>query len=214
MRRLLALFRKPPQPTTRSIIIPHATPPTNDPDAGAAIVTQRVAIFRPPIILDEGGQPPIGMTKQLIAQYLVATTSAMADQDLGPVTVHWGTNVGRFVTTGFTVHAWGYKIDLVHPIGIVSQKLAEAWELYKDGIALKIQQMHRGHQTYDQANGKIRRAIQMLELLRDAQPPHMNPAEFLFLHACMNSALVLSALVPVEPTEAEQILGQTVEVVP
>ena len=131
---------------------------------------------------------------------------------LGPVTVTWKANKGRFVITGFNIHAWNYDVDILHPIGIISQPLANVWDLYKDGIALKLQQMHRGHAVYDKANAKIRRALRMLELLRDAPQPHFSDAEFIFLVAAMQSSLVLSAMVPVGNTPAEQVFNTSTKV--
>jgi hypothetical protein len=148
----------------------------------------------------------------LIAQYLVATTSALARSNLGPITVEWKSQEGRFATTTLTIHAWGQAIDILHPVAIISQELANALEHYRAGMANKVRELHRGHQTFDEANGQIRRALREVEKLRDDRSPHFNDAEFLFIQASLSQALVLSALVPVADRPPEQTIGSSVTV--
>jgi len=179
---------------------------------GAAVRGREVAIFRPPVMLDPQGRTLPGVSKDLVARYLVSTTAALADADLGPVTVEWKVQEGRFMEATFTVQAWGQSVDVVHPIAPVSQKLANVWEMYKSGIALKVRELHKGHQRFGQANDLIRLASRRLERLRDDDLPHFNDAEYLFLQAGFQQAIVMSALVPVGKAESEVVIGTTTNV--
>jgi hypothetical protein len=211
----LQLFRKkqqPPRPRTQVVV--YDLPP-DGPDAqqgAAAVKGNQVAIWRPPVLLDPKGRTRPGVTKELVARYLVSTTAALAEADLGPVTVEWRAQEGRFVETAFTIHAWGQEVEVVHPIAPVSQDLADAWELYKAGVALKVRELHKGHQRFDQANATIRRATRNLERLRDDDVPHFSDAEYLFLQAAFQRGIVLSALVPVGEAEPEEVVGTAVDV--
>lgn len=117
-----------------------------------AIKGRQVALWRPPVMLDQAGRTMPGISKRLIAHYLVATTSALARQDLGPVTVEWGEQQGRFATTELTIHAWGQAIMIMHPIATISQDLANALEHYRAGMAHKVRELHKGHQDLAEAN--------------------------------------------------------------
>jgi hypothetical protein len=46
-----------------------------------------------------------------------------------------------------------------------------------------------------------------LERLRDDDVPHFNDAEYLFLQAGFQHAIVMSALVPVGKAESEVVIG-------
>jgi hypothetical protein len=177
-----------------------------------AVRGREMALWRPPVMLDTKGRTMPGVSKDLIAQYLVATTSALARSNLGPITVEWKSQEGRFATTTLTIHAWGQAIDILHPVAIISQELANALEHYRAGMANKVRELHRGHQTFDEANGQIRRALREVEKLRDDRSPHFNDAEFLFIQASLSQALVLSALVPVADRPPEQTIGSSVTV--
>jgi hypothetical protein len=174
---------------------------------GAALRGTEVAIWRPPVMLDASGRSVPGVSKKLIAEYLVATTAAISKADLGPVSVDWKEQEGRFCLTEFTIHAWGQSIDMVHPVAPVSQALANTWDMYKGGLALKVRELHKGHQRYDEANQLLERAVRRLERLRDDDVPHFSDAEYLFLQAAMRQATVMSALIPVSETEAEDVVG-------
>lgn len=207
---LPALFRKKKKPTTNIAI--YDIPPPAGQKGDAGVKGNTVAIWRPPVNLGPDGRTPLGVSKQLIARYLVATTAAMANTNIGPVTVEWKAQQGRFVLAGFNIHAWNQQVDVVHPIAPISQDLANAWELYHSGMALKVRQIHKGHQRYDQANTLIRRAARRLMQLRDDDTVHFNDAEFLFLTAALGDAVVLSALVPVGDAQPEQVLGTSAKV--
>ena len=193
-------------------VVVYDLPAVDADNAGAAVRGREVAIFRPPVMLDPQGRTLPGVSKDLVARYLVSTTAALADADLGPVTVEWKAQEGRFMEATFTVQAWGQSVDIVHPIAPVSQRLANAWEMYKSGIALKVRELHKGHQRFGQANDLIRRASRQLEKLRDDDLPHFNDAEYLFLQTGFQQAVVMSALVPVGKAEAEAVIGSTTSV--
>jgi len=186
--------------------------PEDGMDGSAAVKGSEVAIWRPPVMLDPSGQTLPGVSKDLVARYLVSTTAALADADLGPVHVAWKEQVGRFTAATFTVQAWGQSVDLVHPIAAVSQDLANTWEVYKSGMALKVRELHKGHQHYGKANDLLRRASRKLEQLRDDELPHFNDAEYLFLQCAFQRAQVLSALIPVSDVESEDVVGTTAAV--
>jgi hypothetical protein len=175
-----------------------------------AVKGRQVALWRPPVMLDTDGRTMSGVSKELIANYLVATTSALAKADLGPVTVEWKAQEGRFATTTLTIHAWGQSVDIMHPVSIVSQDLANAMEHYRAGMALKCRELHKGHQRLDEANAAIRRAMRHVERLRDDDVPHFNDAEFLFIQGNLSKSLVMSALVPVSNQEPEDVFKEFV----
>jgi hypothetical protein len=188
-------------------VVVYDLPASDAGGAGAAVRGREVAIFRPPVMLDPQGRTLPGVSKDLVARHLVSTTAALADADLGPVTVEWKAQEGRFMEATFTIQAWGQSVDIVHPIAPVSQKLANAWEMYKSGVALKVRELHKGHQRFGQANDLIRRASRQLEKLRDDDLPHFNDAEYLFLQTGFQHAIVMSALVPVGKAEPEAVIG-------
>ena len=144
----------------------------------------------------------------MIADYLVRTVEALADADLGPVTVEWLQQEGRFIKTQFTIQAWGQQVQVMHPIAPVSQELANALELYVAGMALKVRELHKGHQRFHQANEMLVRAGRGLERLRDDDVPHFADAEYLFLQTEVLRAQVMSALIPVGQAAAEEVVGE------
>lgn len=187
-------------------------PQRDDQSGAAAVKGTEVAIWRPPVMLDMQGRSIPGVSKALIARYLVSATSALAEADLGPVSVEWKAQVGRFVETEFTVHAWGQLVTLIHPIAPVSQELANTWEMYKGAMARKVRELHKGHQKFGDANRILDLVEQKLENLRDEDVPQFSDAEFLFLDAAFHQAKVLSALIPVSDVEAEEVVGESMTV--
>jgi hypothetical protein len=177
-----------------------------------AVKGRQVALWRPPVMLDTAGRTMPGVSKQLVARYLVATTSALAQADLGRVTVEWKAQEGRFAVTTLTIHAWRQAVDVLLPVATISQKLANALEHYRAGMANKVRELHKGHQSFDEANAAIRRAMQQVEKLRDDTIPHFNDAEFLFIQAHLNEALVMSALVPVSDQAPEDVFASNVTI--
>jgi len=208
----LSIFRKKRTPPATRVVV-YDLPDDGKTPGAAAVKGTEVAIWRPPVMLDSRGRTLPGVSKDLVARYLVSTTAALAEADLGPVTVEWRQQEGRFVETAFMIHAWGQEVEIVHPIAPVSQKLANTWETYKSGVALKVRELHKGHQRFDEANRLIRRAIRNLEHLRDDDVPHFSDAEYLFLQAAFQRAIVLSALVPVGEAEPEEVVGTVADVV-
>ena len=98
-------------------------------------------------------------------------------------------------------------MEIVHPVAPVSQKLANTWEIYKAGIALKVRELHKGHQRFGDANALIEWASRHLDQLRDDDVPHFSGAEFLFLQSEFYQARVMSALIPVDQAAAEEVVG-------
>jgi hypothetical protein len=203
--KFTGLLREPKHKQGTKVIVYDV--PQADRAEAAAVKGREVAIFRPPVLLDPQGRTLPGISKDLIAQYLVQMTAALAETDLGPVTVEWVQQQGRFVNTRFMILAWGQMVEIVHPVAPVSQRLANAWEIYKGGIALKVRELHKGHQHFDEANGMIGQACRRLEQLRDDDVPHFSDAEYLFLQAEFQRARVMSALVPVSDHAVEEVVG-------
>ena len=204
---MLRLGSRHTKRTPKTNVVVYDLPQADSAEAAAAVKGREVAIFRPPVLLDAAGRTLPGINKDLVARYLVNTTAALAEADLGPVTVEWLEQQGRFVNTRFTIQAWGQTVEIVHPVAPVSQKLANAWEIYKGGIALKVRELHKGHQRFAQANEMIMHAVRRLEQLRDDDTPHFSDAEYLFLQAEFQRAQVLSALVPVGDAVSEEVVG-------
>ena len=163
-------------------------------------------------MLDAAGRTLPGVSKDLIAHYLVHTTSALARNNLGPVTVEWKSQQDRFAVVTLTIQAWGSELDLIHPIAVISQEVQNALEHYYAGMTLKVRELHKGHQSYDQANVMIGRAMREVEKLRDGARPHFNDAEYLYIVGNLSKALTLSALIPVAEGGKEQAIKTSVTI--
>jgi hypothetical protein len=204
MASLLTLFKRKPRV--------FALEPLPEYRGDGAVRGREVAIWRPPVLLDVNGRSMAGVSKALVADYLVATTSALAQSDLGPVTVTWKEQEGRFATVMMDIHAWGQSVTIMHPISLISQELADAMQHYTAGMANKVRQLHKGHQNLDEANRQIRQCMRRVERLRDDDRPHFNDAEYLFVMAQLNRALTLTALIPVSETPAEDVFNATTQI--
>lgn len=184
--------------------------------AGAACDAQvsggRVALYRPPVVLDAAGRTAPGVSKDLVARYLAGTVARMTDVALGPVDVKWKEAQGRFVLAAYQVPTFDVAFEVVHPAGVVDQAVADTMDLYLAGTCLKVLEMMKGHQHYDDANRQIRSAHRKLEQLRDVAPPVLTTPEYLFLAAQMSAALVLSALPHLPQGGGEAVLGTTARV--
>jgi len=210
-RRKVDARREPAQETAKAIKV-YDMPQRVDQPGAAAVKDMEVAIWRPPVMLDAEGRSVPGVSKALIARYLVQTTAALAEADLGPVLVEWRAQVGRFVETSFTIQAWGQSVEIVHPVAPVSQELANTLEVYIGGMARKVQELHKGHQRFTEANRLLGVAVKRLEQLRDSRTPQFSDAEYLFLSAAVRQAQVMSALVPVSEVESEEVVGTEMRV--
>jgi hypothetical protein len=166
-----------------------------------------VQLWRPPVMFDAEGRTMPGVTRDLVAQYLVSSVSAITRTNVGPVSVEWVKQQGRFVTTHLMIHAWGQGVTVLHPVGIVSRELKHTHETYMGGMALKVRELHKGNQDFAEANRLIATALGKVHALRDDDTPHFNDAEFLFVVSGMTEGLTLSALIPVAKNGAEQAIG-------
>lgn len=175
---------------------------------------REVALFRPPVVLGGDGQSLPGVDRQLVADFLVATTGMLAEVDLGPVRVDWQTRVGRFATASVNMESWGQSLTVLMPVHVISAELETIMQMYQNAVCLKAQQIHRGHQDYRQVNQVLRRAAKQLGKLRDAPAPHFTDAEYLFVAANISKAQVMNALVPLPVGDGEQIIGQSATVRP
>lgn len=199
---------KPKSETSElSVVLYDNVPGSEQMSVDGAVKGREVAIFRPPVMLDQQGKSMPGVSNSLIARYLQASISALIQSDMGETTIEWGEMQGRFCETIFHVHTWGQDISLVHPIAPVSQELANNWDMYKAGVALKARELHKGHQRFGEANTMIQRAARNLDTLRDDEMPHMTDAEYLFLQSAFHKALVMSALLPNTAVQPEAVAG-------
>lgn len=174
----------------------------------------QVALFRPPVMLGSDGQSLPGVDRQLVANYLVATTGMLAEVDLGPVRVDWQVRVGRFATASVNMESWGQSLTVLMPVHVISTELETIMQMYQNAVCLKARQIHRGHQDYREVNQVLRRAAKQLEKLRDAAAPHFTDAEYLFVAASIGQAQIMNALVPLPTSGGEQIIGQSATVRP
>lgn len=201
---------KPKKETEKELsVVLYDVPGGEQMSSAAAVKGREVAIFRPPVMLSQDGKSLPGVSRDLVARYLVSSVSALVQSDLGAVEVEWVAQHGRFCETAFHIQTWGQSIELVHPIAPVSQELANSWEIYKAGIALKARELHKGHQRFGEANAMIQKAGRNLESLRDDQVPHFTDGEYLFLQAAFQKGLVMSALLPDCHAEPELVSGTT-----
>jgi len=175
---------------------------------------REVALFRPPVVLGAEGESLPGVDRQLVANYLVATTGMLAEVDLGPVRVDWQHRVGRFATASVNMEAWGQSLTVLMPVHIVSTQLEGILKMCQEATCLKAQQIHRGHQDYSKPNRILRRAARKLEELRDAHAPHFTDAEYLFVAGNIAQAQVMNALVPLPVGEGERVIGESASVRP
>jgi hypothetical protein len=172
----------------------------------------RVALYRPPMVLDAAGRTAPGVSKDLVARYLAGTVARMTDVSLGPVNVQWKEAQGRFVLAAYQVPTFDVAFEVVHPAGVVDQAVADTMDLYMAGTCLKVLEMMKGHQRYDRANSMIRAAHRKLETLRDVTPPVLTTPEYLFLDAQVSAAFVLSALPHLPQGGGDAVIGTTAEV--
>lgn len=189
--KILGLEKEQEKQDMRAIVV-HRPEGTGD----AEIRGREVRIWRPPVMLDKNGNTMPGVSKQMIANYLVSTTSALTETDLGAVTVTWKEQQGRFATTDLTIHAWNQTMTILHPIAPVDQDVQDVLGKYQRGIIGKVRELHKGHQSFRRANQEIQTAIGELEKLRDSHRPMFNDVEYMFVRTTLSDALVLSALVP------------------
>jgi len=178
---------------------------STDLTGAGAVKGKEVAIWNPPISLDGQGQTNISPT--LIAGYLTRSLSLLTASDLGTVRIDWGERQGRFVEVVYHIPAWDEEIMMVQPVARISQTLADAVELYRQGMGNKSVQMHKRHQVFGPSNTLIKSALDRLNALVDEETPHMTNAEYLFLHNTFAHALTQSSLLPDMAEERNQVYG-------
>lgn len=173
---------------------------------------RQIVMYRPPVVLGEDGETLPGVDRQVVANYLVATTGMLSNVDLGPVRVDWKGRSGRFAAAELHMETWGQSLTVVLPVHVISQELNGVMEMYQRAVCLKAREIHRGHQDYSEPNNLLQKAFGKLERLRDADAPHFTDGEFLFLAGQLGSAMVMNALVPLPQAEGETVIGQTARV--
>lgn len=173
---------------------------------------RQIVMYRPPVVLGEDGETLPGVDRQVVANYLVATTGMLSNVDLGPVRVDWKGRSGRFAAAELHMETWGQSLTVVMPVHVISQELNSVMEMYQRAVCLKAREIHRGHQDYGEPNSLLQKAYGKLERLRDATAPHFTDGEFLFLAGQLGSAMVMNALVPLPQAEGEAVIGQTARV--
>lgn len=185
------------------------------PDDAGALYNQRqrqLALFRPPVTLDNAGQSAPDVDRQLIADYMSTQIGHMADMDLGPVRIDWKGRKGRFVAAYLHMITWQQGFTVILPVQTVSVQVEQIYKLYQQAMALKVQEMHKGHQDHSRANTLLDKAASHLERLRDDGHPHLTDAEFMFLSAAIRRARIVNELLPMPVGGEEEILGTTATV--
>jgi hypothetical protein len=183
-------------------------------DAGALYNGQQrqLALFRPPVTLDNAGQSAPDVDRQLIADYMSTQIGHMADMDLGPVRIDWKGRRGRFVSAFLHMITWQQGFTVILPVQMISVQVEQIYKLYQQAMALKVREMHKGHQDHSQANTLLDKAARHLERLRDDGHPHLTDAEFMFLAAAISRARIVNELLPMPVGGEELVLGQTATV--
>lgn len=171
-----------------------------------------VALFRPPILLDQSGNSQPGVDADLVAGYMVQTISSLADVDLGPVQCHWRGRVGRFAVAEMEIATWSQSLTIVQPVQVISQQVEVVMAMYQDAVAEKARQMHKAHPDLEEPNKRLSRAAKLLEKLRDDDHPHLTPAEHLFLVAQISRARVMNPLLPLPVGGEEPVIGESTTV--
>ena len=173
---------------------------------------RQLALFRPPVTLDNAGQSAPDVDRQLIADYMSTQIGHMADMDLGPVRIDWKGRKGRFVAAYLHMITWQQGFTVILPVQTVSVQVEQIYKLYQQAMALKVQEMHKGHQDHSRANTLLDKAASHLERLRDDGHPHLTDAEFMFLSAAIRRARIVNELLPMPVGGEEEILGTTATV--
>lgn len=171
-----------------------------------------IALFRPPVLLDQNGASQPGVDPQLIAGYLVSTIASLADVDFGPVECNWRGRVGRFAIAELNIQTWGQSLTIVQPVQVISQQVEGVMGMYQDALAAKARQMHRAHPDMTEPNAKLQRAAKLLERLRDDEHPHLTPGEHLFLVAQISKARVMNPLLPLPVDGSGAVIGESMRV--
>jgi hypothetical protein len=207
-----------PSPTAREILVLDLEGRGNEfglPDDAGALYNghrRQLAVFRPPVTLDNSGQSAPDVDRQLIADYMSTQIGHMADMDLGPVRIDWKGHRGRFVSAYLYMLTWQQGFTVILPVQMVSVQVEQVYKLYQQAMALKVKEMHKGHQDHGQANALLDAATRHLERLRDDGHPHLTDAEYMFLAAAISRARIVNELLPMPVGGEEQILGQTATV--
>ena len=183
-------------------------------DAGALYNghQRQLALFRPPVTLDNAGLSAPDVDRQLIADYMSTQIGHMADVDLGPVRIDWKGRRGRFVSAYLYMITWQQGFTVILPVQMVSVKVEQVYKLYQQAMARKVRELHKGHQDHSKANALLDSAARHLERLRDDGHPHLSHAEFMFLAAAISRARIISELLPMPVGGEEAVLGQTATV--
>lgn len=183
-------------------------------DAGALYNghQRQLALFRPPVTLDNAGQSAPDVDRQLIADYMSTQIGHMADMDLGPVRIDWKGRRGRFVSAFLHMITWQQGFTVILPVQMISVQVEQIYKLYQQAMALKVKELHKGHQDHSKANTLLDKAARHLERLRDDGHPHLSDAEYLFLAAAISRARIVNELLPMPVGGEEQVLGQTATV--
>jgi hypothetical protein len=112
------------------------------------------------------------------------------------VAVEFVGHEGRFAAARFKVPAWGIEVDLCQPVAVVDAGVGRAFDVYREGISLKVREMHKGVQCYDTANARIQTALGQWRRLRQRDEVLYTDAEDMFVQAAFVNALTMSALTP------------------
>ncbi len=193
---------------------PKALVKVEQPQAETAIATPAIAIagrevvlYRPELVIDlESGETVPGVDRQLACDYLVATLEMLSQEQHRGATVEFVSARGRFATARFTLPAWGASLDVVQPVNVVSREIGTVMAIYRRALAAKAKELHKGTQSYGEANAHLSDALQKWAGLREMTVPQVNDAEYIYVKTALMRAIVLNALVPVPVAGQAQMI--------
>jgi len=168
-------------------------------DIAATVTGRSVTMYRPLVQLDPAsGVPGRGLTMQRVADYLVSSLQSELKVPMADVCdVQPRDHEGRFMLVRITNRATESAFDLAFPVDTISQPLADALSLYRDGLVDLINEQHKRNQDLGPARAKMERALNRLRKLQNDTVPHANAAEYVFLEGVMIRAQQYGAQIPV-----------------
>ena len=189
-------------------LVRYEAPTDADPSLPAIAVTGReVVLHRPELVLNlTTGETVAGVDQQLACNYLVAALGLLTQEQHQGATVEFVSNKGRFATAEFTLPSWGVSLEVTQPIGVVDDRVAKIFTVYRKALAEKAKELHKGTQNYGMANGTLMDVLQKWQGLRELDFPVLNDAEFIYCKTAFLNAITLNALVPVPVGDTAQMI--------
>jgi len=147
----------------------------------------------------------------------VAALGLLTQEQHQGATVDFVGHKGRFATAKFTLPDWGVSLEVTQPINVVDDKVARIFNTYRKALATKAKELHKGTQSYGEANATLMSALQQWQGLREMDVAVVNDAEFIYVKTALMNAITLNGLVPVPAGDTAQMIpgkGAQVKVCP